>query len=198
MTTISRKSANSYFLAPGVTVGRYKALVKSAPPDRKALAEMVRRRFAARYIDPITDEGRPRGGFAAIALCCLAIQALHCFRNRRHSSNFRAAMETFVKENQEFASLRGCEGDFCKNVRDALHHQGQTDGGWRINLAGPVYSRLTLSVGAQNFLKGFNAALDRYCVELEASSDTSSVWKNFVEKMEMVIGACDFESGTRR
>ena len=193
----SRKSSHQYLLAPRVTVSRYKELVEATPPDRNALAKMVRRRFEARFIEPVTDGERVRGGFATLALCCLGIQALQSFRSGKPNSNTNGAIKKFLKDNKEFSSLRGHETAFCNNIRHALHHQAQTDGGWRINISGPVFSPSSLSIGAQKFLDGFTDALARYCSELEATTDESPLWMSFLNKMKFVIRTCDAEAGAR-
>ena len=91
---------------------------------------MVRRRFEARFIEPVTDGDRVRGGFAALALCCLGIQALQSFRSGKRSSNTKGAIDKFIRDNKEFSSLRGHEAAFYNNIRNALHHQAQTR--WRL------------------------------------------------------------------
>jgi hypothetical protein len=191
----SRKPSQKYLLDPEISVGRYKELLDGDSPDRVELAKMVRRRFEARFIEPVSDDGRVRGGFAALALCCLAIQALQSFRSGRPASNTAGAIERFIRDNKEFSSLRGHEHAFYINIRNALHHQAQTAGGWRINLSGPVFNPTSLSIGAQKFVDGFVAALGRYCTELKETTNESRLWKNFLTKMNAIIEACDNEPG---
>jgi len=193
MTT--RKPSHQYLLAPGVTVARYQELLGIDPPNRTQLANMVRRRFEARFIEPIHDGNRVRGGFAALALCCLAIQALQSFRSGKPASDTAATIKKFIKDNKEFNSLRGHEHAFYENIRNALHHQAQTDGGWRINLSGPVFNPNSLSIGAQKFVEGFLTALRRYCDELEETTKDSPLWHSFLKKMNAIITACDYEAG---
>ena len=192
---ISRKPSHRYLLAPGVSVARYNEWLHADPTNRIEIANMVRRRFEARFIEPVSCDGRVRGGFAALALCCLAIQAIQSFRSGRPASNTAGAIEKFIKDNNEFNSLRGHEHAFYTNVRNALHHQAQTIGGWRINLAGPVFNAHSLSIGAQKFVEGFRAALYRYCGELEQTTDESPLWDSFLLKMNSIIEACDNEAG---
>lgn len=193
MTT--RKPSHGYLLAPGVTVARYQELLDTDPPNRKELANMVRRRFEARFIEPVCDGGRVRGGFAALTLCCLAIQALQSFRSGKPASNTAGTIQKFIRDNKEFNSLRGREHDFYINIRNALHHQAQTAGGWRINLSGPVFNPDSLSIGAQKFVEEFLTALGRYCNELEQTTNGSPLWHNFLNKMNAIIKACDNEAG---
>ena len=193
MTT--RKPSSRHLLAPGVTVARYLELLGTEPPNRPAIAEMVCSRFEARFIAPVCDGGKVRGGFAALALCCLGIQALQSFRSGRGASNTAAAIETFIKGNAEFNSLLGHEYDFYVNIRNALLHQAQTAGGWRINLSGPVFNSTSLSIGAQKFVEGFKVALARYCAELELTDNDSPLWKSLLRKMDAIIEACDAEGG---
>ena len=187
------KSSKQYLLAPGISVAHYEQLRKIA--NRTALAHIVRRRFEARFIEPVLDNGRVRGGFAALALCCLAIQALQAFRTGEACSNTLAAIKNFIRDNKEFSSLRRHELAFYNNIRNGLHHQAQTRGGWRINISGPVFNPNSLSIGAQKFVDGFVAALARYCSELEQTDDESGLWRNFLKKMNDVIDSCDNEPG---
>ena len=193
------KPSNQYSLAPDISVARYYQLRDADSPNRTELAKMVRRRFESRFIEPVSDavsDGwHVRGGFAALALCCLAIQALQSFRSGKAASNTAGAIERFIKDNKEFWSLRGHEHAFYINIRNALHHQAQTAGGWRINLSGPVFNPVSLSIGAQKFVNGFLAALGRYCTELEQTTNESRLWKNFLTKMNAIIDACDNEAG---
>jgi hypothetical protein len=165
---------------------------------------MVRRRFEARFIEPVTDfepltkKRRVRGGFAALALCCLGIQALQSFRSRKDKSDTAADLKKFIRDNNEFSALRSHERGFYDNIRNALHHQAQTRGGWRINKSGPVFDLSSLSIGAQKFVDGFLAALDRYCTELEKTTDESELWKSFLIKMKYIVKSCDAEPGPKK
>lgn len=190
-----RKPSRHYFLAPGSSVARYDDLLDGDCPNRTELAKMVQRRCEARFIEPVTCGGRVRGGFAALALCCLAIQALQSFRSGEPASNTASAIRRFIRDNKEFSSLRGREHNFYINIRNALHHQAQTAGGWRINLSGPVFSPTSLSIGAQKFIDGFLAALRRYCTELEQTTNESPLWKSFLDKMNAIKETCDNEAG---
>jgi hypothetical protein len=192
---ISSKKPQKYLLAPDVSVALYKEWVNSEQKNRAEIAKMVRHRFEARFIAPVSCDGRVRGGFAALALCCLAIQALQSFRSGQENSNTSSSIKKFIKDNKEFASLRGHEQNFYDNVRNSLHHQAQTKGGWRINLSGPVFNPNSLSIGAQKFVNGFRSALYRYCGELEQTTDDSPLWLSFISKMDSIIRACDSEAG---
>lgn len=189
----SSKLRDQYLLAPGVTVANYLAFAAANPPDRPSIAAMVKRRFEARFIEPVCDSGRVRGGFAAMVLCCTAIQALQSFRSGAAGSNTAGAIDKFIRDNHEFNSLRGHEHDFYEHVRNALHHQAQTTGGWRINLSGPVFSAHSMSIGAQAFVDGFVEALGRYCSELERTNDASPLWAALIRKMNFVMETCDAE-----
>jgi hypothetical protein len=189
----TRKPSDKHLVAPGVTVACYRKLLGTDSPNRTELASMVRRRFESRFVEPVCCNGTVRGGFAALALCCLAIQALQSFRSGAAQSNTERAIEKFIRGNAEFNSLRGHEHAFYVNVRNALHHQAQTDGGWRINLSGPVFEPNSLSIGAQKFVQGFLTALGRYCSELAQTTNASPLWKSFLDKMEAIIKACDSE-----
>lgn len=190
-----RKRSKEYLIAPGISVASYDKLLNADSPNRAELAKLVRRRFEARFIEPVTEGGRVRGGFAAVALCCLAIQALQSFRSGAPASNTASAIQKFIRDNQEFISLRGFEHDFYTNIRNALLHQAQTAGGWRINHSGPVFDPISLSIGAQAFVNGFVAALGRYCSELEQTTNDSPLWRSFLIKMKAIIKACDNEGG---
>lgn len=148
---------------------------------------MVKMRFESRFLEPVMCGERVRGGFAALALCCLAIQALDSFRHGNAESNTAAAVRRFIRDNLEFVALRGHEYAFYLNIRNALHHQAETRNGWRIHISGPVFEPTSKVVGAQAFVDGFRSALSRYCEEIAQSNDESQVWKRFVEKMKHVL-----------
>lgn len=191
----SPKEADEFELAPRITAGQYKVWAQASPPCRAQIANMIKARFGSRFLEPVMMSDRVKGGFAAIALSCLAIQALDSFRNGNAESNTAAALQRFIRDNPEFLAMRGYEHAFYSNVRNALHHQAETRKGWRIHISGPVFEPTSKVVGAQSFVDGFRSTLSRYCLEIEHSNDDSPVWKRLVVKMGHVLKTCDSEAG---
>lgn len=194
-TTRGPKNAVDFELAPGVTVAQFIKWRDAQPPARAEIALMVKRRFEARFIEPVLRDNRVKSGFAAIALCCLAIQALDGFRVGHRKTATANGLEWFFANNPEFHALRQHWHPFYENVRNALHHQAHTTGGWRIHISGPLFDSDAKVIGAQAFVDGFIAALARYCSEIGNSTDASNVWSNFLRRMTYVLEACDNESG---
>ncbi|MGD0412998.1 MAG: hypothetical protein ABSC18_15005, partial [Verrucomicrobiota bacterium] len=67
-------------LSKNYTVGRYRKLETTRPPDKGEIAKFFVERFTERYITPINAAGcRCKNGFCTMAVSCLMIEALESF-----------------------------------------------------------------------------------------------------------------------
>jgi hypothetical protein len=140
-------------LAPGFTVRDYKKARDSHPPDRSAIAEAIRGRFADRYIKPVSAP--PRRGFTIMAVSCLMIEALESFRQGWETSDrqSKAAFCFFFDASEPFKDLRGHAQAFYTHIRCGILHQAETTGGWRIRRdGGPLFDPAALTIDADRFL----------------------------------------------
>ena len=112
------------------TVDDYKKAVTGQ--DRTAVAEFLMRRFAERYIDPIS--GKSVHGFTKMAVACLLVESVESFRQGWENSDRRseAAFCYFFDEQPAFAAFRGYYAQFYRNVRCGILHQAETTGSWKI------------------------------------------------------------------
>jgi hypothetical protein len=138
-------------LASGFTVSQYLKLrpkLTSSLPDVDAWRELisaVRRRIDERFLEPIRQLARfddrddlPfRPGFAILALDCLLIDAIQSFREGRVSTGEVSpahSFKTFLRS-LRFEEFSGKDrSDFFDHVRNAILHNGETRGDWKIRI----------------------------------------------------------------
>jgi len=164
-------------LASGYTVRRYSEMVQSQ--DRAGIADLIRKRFVERYLNPILDNPE-RHGFAMLAICCLMVETLESFRQGWEDTSERgrseAAFCSFFQAHNEFRDLRPVAHDFYRAVRCGILHQAETTQKWRVDREpGLVVEQGGVHwLSAFEFGNGLRAVLDRYHDEL---SNPNSDWK---------------------
>lgn len=178
-------------LASEFTVRDYEKSRDQKPPDRKAIAEAIRRRFTDRYITPV--RGKNKHGFTMMAVSCLMIEALESFRQGWETSEGRskAAFCFFFDTNEPFKDFRGHAQAFYINVRCGILHQAETTGGWRIRRdSSPLFDSTTLTVNANHFLSGLEQVLADFCDALKTADWNSPEWKRVRNRMNAIVRHC--------
>lgn len=178
-------------LAHGVTVASYEKALAQIPPDRNAIAEMIRNRFTERYISPVLTH--TTHGFTIMAVSCLMIEALETFRQGWKSSDRQSkpAFCFFFDASEPFKDFRGHAQTFYKHVRCGILHQAETTGGWRIRRdKSPLIDVNNLTINADLFLKALMQVLDDYCDMLKAADWESTEWKNARKRLEAIVENC--------
>jgi len=177
-------------LAPRFTVRDYKDALQRQ--DKATIAEAIRRRFTDRYIYPVRTA--PKRGFTIMAVSCLMIEALECFRQGYETSFQRSkkAFCLFFDEFEPFKDLRGHVPAFYKHVRCGILHQAETTDGWRIRRdETPLFDATAQTVNANRFLEALEQTLNRFCDDLKTADWDSPQWKNVRKKMDAIVRNCD-------
>ena len=154
--------------SPRITVATLKALI--VQEDRDAIADFIDRRFRERYFDPIESLSKmQKNGFSAMALCCLTIEALQCFREGRATSEgkSREIFDRFFEQTDEFATFRPLRLEFYKHVRCGILHQSETTRGWKIRRSGSLLDASTLTINATMFQTTLRKVLEEYTRKLK-------------------------------
>jgi hypothetical protein len=178
-------------LATGFTVRDYKKARDSHPPNRNAIAEAIRRRFAERYLKPVNTQAKH--GFTIMAVSCLMIEALESFRQGWETSDrqSKAAFCFFFDAFEPFKDFRGHAQAFYTNVRCGILHQAETTGGWRIRRdSSPLLDATALTINANQFLKALEQVLASFCDALKTAAWDSPDWKNVRKKMNAIVRNC--------
>jgi hypothetical protein len=176
-------------LASNFTVAHYRRA--AACKDRSVIAEALRRRFAERYIFPVS-ESRVKHGFATMAICCLMIESIETFRQGWESSRGHEgeAFERFFTREPAFAAFVGHEKHFYENVRCGILHQGETYRGWKVVRRGALFDKTTRTINAALFLRKMRRVLDDFCDELKVAEWKSGQWERVNKKMRALCTNC--------
>jgi hypothetical protein len=173
------------------------------------LAEFLRERYTERFFEPIrrlqSSPLNERGyGFSIMALCCLLIETLQCYREglpatgtAEHAKlegttrkltvpphcalpaprEARDVFQAFFSAPQNPALFPGVDGlDFYENIRCGLLHQAQTKKGWRIVVTGPLWDAGGKILNRNEFVEATEKCFQHYLSELRLSPWTEDIW----------------------
>jgi hypothetical protein len=170
--------------------------------EREELVRFLHERYTERFFNPIRvlrqAPGNYRGfGFAIIALCCLLIETLQCYREglpsshkkelrRLEASPLNAAAPPdyklkvpldagsggvfcrFFKQREHQKFLPGVDGTtFYEEIRCGLLHQAQTKNGWRIVSSGKFWDPPIRSLGRDEFSQRLEECFTSYLQDLK-------------------------------
>jgi len=198
--------------------------VEACLSDRACKDDLIcflRARYQERFFEPIqalrNAGGNQQGfGFSMMALCCLLIETIQCYRAGLPSTNrgelerlaqrnagpanaysidpnewkdARTVFEEFFRDAATkglFASIDGT--DFYKNVRNGLLHQGQTKDGWKINVGqNQLFDANSKRLDRNLFVEDLRNCFDRYLKELEEADWDEVLWKNLRRKVWWLV-----------
>ena len=173
-------------LSSSVTVRRYRQLEQVA--DRHTLGRFVIERFDERYFRPVEDS-LSKHGFTALAVACLAIEALESFYQGRADTRGQSKQmfRDFFTRDTPLKVFGGSNDWFFYDIRCGLLHQAEARGGWHIRRSGPLLDSANRRINATAFLRAVRHAVETYAVELE---DNEDCWNRFQEKMKAVCANC--------
>jgi hypothetical protein len=177
-------------LATGFTVRNYQDALHAGDASRALIADAIHRRFTERYLDPAL--GVPQHGFTMMAIACLMIEALECFRqglptSRNISQPVFTAFVAWAPPLAVFASERNA---LYANVRCGILHQAETRGGWKILRQGPLFDLPTRTINAIAFLDALRQILHDYCEGLKTTRWDSPEWENVRARMNAICANC--------
>ncbi|MDD5243651.1 MAG: hypothetical protein PHU49_06495 [Syntrophorhabdaceae bacterium] len=176
-------------LTSGITVRQYRDFKDSQ--DREGIANLIDARFMERYIDPFKNNPS-KHGFAMMAVCCLMMEALFCFRRGRKKTGEKGSdvFEKFFVSSAHLKEFVGLGGQFYSNVRCGILHQGETYGGWKILRKGSMLSRTDKTINATAFITALEKELHKYTTELKSAPIRSELWRNAIRKLDHVCENC--------
>lgn len=193
-------------LASKFCISDYEAALADKANGRASIADAIHRRFAERYLDPITNPpSTQRHGFAMMAVSCLMIEALQSFRHGWLDTSQRGAGAhafcSFFDEHSSFAAFRGHAQDFYKGVRCGILHQAETTHGWRIRRDQTEMLTVTPTgrlVDATRFSDALRGVLDGYRDALKTEPWDSELWDCLGRKMKSVCNNCKSKTASMR
>ncbi len=176
-------------LARGYSVARYRRL--EAAKNKKAIANLLSRRFTERYLAPTLAKRNIRHGFTSMAVACLMVEALESFQQGWVDTRDRSkdAFRFFFNAHNQFSPFRSRAERFYYDVRCGILHQAETRGGWKIRRKGPLLDG-ERTVNATAFLRTLGRVLKAYCRHLVQEDWESDLWKKCRKKMNAICTAC--------
>jgi hypothetical protein len=186
------------------------------------LVRFLRERHEERFFRPIrflTDaDGTEEGyGFAIMALCCLLIETIQCYRLGLPTSNTnelkelqeiqdvatpdrykldacvtpgsRGVFQRFFEEPSHWRFFPGLGGcEFYKSIRCGLLHQGQTKSGWLVRRQGKFWDDIARTLNRNEFAQRLHECFDSYIGELSSHCDwDGEQWKYASRKIWWLV-----------
>lgn len=190
-------------VASGFTVGRYcqlrSALEPTTPgsPEWDEVIAALRRRIDERFLQPVRVllERRQEHvvpGFAALALDCLLIDTIQSFREGRTSTGEVSPARSFrdFLRAAPFSDFNNEDrSSFFHYVRNALLHNGETRGDWRVRADGPAMLTKrgrTRIINRTLFHSAIESEFTKYCQEL--ANGPADVREKFLRRMNSICG----------
>lgn len=184
-----KHETNQYRLCGKITVANYREYRDNR--NREKVAILIKRRFTERYLDPVSS-GK-KNGFAIMAICCLAIEALESFYQgweNTYPPKSKYAFRKFFEREKDFSLFFPWSDDFYHHIRCGILHQAETRDGWRIR-NGILLDLPKKSINASHFLEALKGSLKAYCKKLKESDWNSELWKNAIRKLDAICNNCE-------
>ncbi len=165
--------------------------------SKKELIQLLNHRFSQRYLIPLNDITIGlKSGFLIIAISCLMIEALESFFQglpntcRKSKEIFK---NYFSREARLFPGLAEVSAEFYINIRCAILHQAETDGGWRISRSNKdiLWNPESKIVNANRFLNAVSKSLSNYLTHLKEDDWDSEIWMNTTKKFGYICTNCE-------
>lgn len=158
-----------------------------------AAIDIFRGRIEGRFLDPMNtliQADVNKNGFAAMALCCLLIEALMQFREGYPQSKEYRNKECYKKflSNQLSEVFNGQTAvRFYKDIRCGILHSAQTKSGscltYNTDYTVRIQGNNVMMVDVQNMCNKVEQYFERYCEELKNTNDIN-LRTNFICKMD--------------
>jgi len=158
------------------------------------IAGLIKLRLEERYFRPV-QQSLCRNGFAEMAMCCLLIETMQCFRDGKNDTIKKGAGEKayvdFFSWDQAPSGFVGSAKGFYKNVRCGILHQGETKNGWTITRKNglPLFDGKK-QINAEKFSRALNKSLAAYCRDLEQMAWNDPLWDRCRDKMKFIVQNC--------
>ncbi len=193
-------------IAANFTVGDYLSLresLSSTGSPTSAWDRLIRvfqQRINERFLRPIDalfglddTDFAARPGFAIMTLDCLLIDTLQSFREGRTSTGESSTAKSFLRflnSAPAFAAWsRRDKNKFYSQVRNALFHNGETRGNWKIrrDTMKPLTEDGDSRILNRNlFHDAICSEYERFCSEL--GGDSEEMRSNFLKRMNALCG----------
>lgn len=175
----------------GITIDDYLVMVDNSEKD--SIAELIESRLIERYIDPFEIKSASKSGFSMMAIACLLIETIDCFKEGVDDTRgeTKRSFIRFFENEPLFKDFKTRDIDFYHNVRCGLLHQGETKKGWRINRKNDTQLLDGKNINANLFILNLKSVIRSYTAELKASDfNESRIWTNALRKMEYILNNC--------
>lgn len=179
--------------------------------QKQELVRFLGERYTERFFSPIRclreAPGNEQGyGFAIMALCCLLVETIQCYREGLPSSSdndldymeklplnndpeyklptprpFKEGKDPFViffRDDRHKTYFPDVDGEeFYKKIRCGLLHQAQTKGSWRLGRTGKYWDAAEKSINRDEFAQRLRECFEGYLRELsEHSWNDETIW----------------------
>jgi hypothetical protein len=175
-------------LVSGVTIAKY--VQWRGDENRNSIANLIHRRFAERYLAPITGSGKH--GFTMMAISSLMVEALSSFENGWDTTRGMGSrpFQLFFAAHSALEPFNNIADEFYRNIRCGLLHQAETKGGWRIFRKGPLCDTPNRSINATAFARALDQALVEYVTKLKSLPWNADLWRNAICKLDCICANC--------
>jgi hypothetical protein len=187
------KDVNDFLLSETITVGKARKWMTSKDDSAKDnLISLIHQRFSERYLDHLKSV---KSGFLKMAVCCLMIESMECFRQGKNDTRKRGAGMNmfecfFTAEPHLFPGFKDIYDEFYWCIRCGILHQAETTNGWRIIRRGPILDPTEKTINAAKFVAALRAAHLSYVQQLEGEDFNSPLWKNTLLKLGYICDNC--------
>lgn len=173
------------------TVSRLRGWLDSG--NRERITDFLKKRFEERYFDPIQSMPKDhKNGFFIMAVSCLTLESLECFRKGWPSSDGKSkgVFRDFLTREPRFDTFKLHADLFYIHVRCGILHQAETNGGWKIRRDGALFEPSSLTVNATRFHAEMYSVLSDYVCQLKVNDFDSSLWQGARTKLKFIADNC--------
>lgn len=187
------KDISEYLLTGETTVGELLEWIsKKDDVSKEKIIEFIDHRFTNRYLKHLV---KINSGFLKMAVCCLTIETLECFKQGRENTKERGAgiqmfRDFFTSEKLNFPNFEIIADNFYYHIRCGILHQAETTDAWRIRRDGELLNVNERCVNSNKFVRALQKSLKNYINQLRAENFDSKLWKNAIIKLEDICKNC--------
>lgn len=191
------KNISDYLLTSNVNVGDLLEWIsKKDNKSKEKIIEFINHRFSNRYIKHIS---KINSGFLKMAVCCLTIETLECFKQGRKNTKASGAgiqmfRDFFKSEEKNFPKFDVISDSFYYHIRCGILHQSETTDAWRIRRDGELLNIEEKYINSNKFVKALENSLRNYIIRLTEEDINSDIWKKAIFKLEDICNNCKAEN----